>query len=616
LTKEYKNKKYMNTMADIRENDRGYKTRVFSITSNLKGKMQICIGRKYNEERNDLYNVYPVVNGEVGGRVAYYELPKDTDVSDPEKDFDVARFGEPKWINVGKPDEVVQTGKMDAPPPRKAKSSNFKQIQTITDGNCFFDTVLRARAGPPYKESTEAEIIALRKELGEYITKEAKDDVIKRYNDFHKKDEYDKIFADYHDELTEEGTALDEIQEDIEKRSQKENDPNINYENFKKWKPTPDPDGFLATELKDYFNGKNSLEGDAIYQQFLKNLLKSKVWASEFVVAKYQQMTNTKILFMQSGTFVFAPWTRDMGLEDIKDDTVFILSDYVNNHHFSLLVQIDPPISVFTHAELPDEIKRKLDDIKTFKEAESQKGRKAYADDLKKRAAAKNTLPPAEASASAIPADSNTLPPAGASASATPADSDSVVGLVSPVASTAASAASTKKETKKEVIRLDYDSSSSDSSSSDSSSSDVEPELNPTTQKVATPETPRKSKSPQATTEPEASQSAFKQYTEAELNTKNMKELKEILQSLKLKYKEKYSGVSSHVNNKPNMIRCILNPDDPICKTRKFLNDAGIPIPNDHPEKPRSKKIIPVTGSPDTDSDTGSKGGRRFTRRK
>ena len=56
----------------IRESDRGYHTRVFSITSKTIGTKQICIGQKYVEKGHDRYNVYPVVNGAVGGTIGYY----------------------------------------------------------------------------------------------------------------------------------------------------------------------------------------------------------------------------------------------------------------------------------------------------------------------------------------------------------------------------------------------------------------------------------------------------------------------------------------------------------------------------------------------------------------
>jgi len=358
-------------MADIRESDKGYETRVFSITSKTIGKTQICIGKKYDENGRDRYNVYRVVNDTVGGVLGYYEVEAGTKVNDATSDdFDVARFGEPHFLKTGKTKDVEE----EEPPPQVKSSGNFKNIETTstTSGNCFYETVTRATAGFPYK-TTEEEVASLRKKLGEYITRD--NDVIDRYNAFFKED----LYADYYQELTDGGMTMEDIEEDIAKVRDQKKIPlaDLNIEDFKKYEPTPDLDGLLATELQDYFDGQKNLKGDEIKQMFLKKINTPGVYANEYIVTNYQKMENTKMLFMDHSKlkydkgqvddrhFKFAKWTIFNEFK-IKEDTKFILSDYTDMSHFSLLVQINPQISVFTQSTLPGEVRKLVDSIDTI----------------------------------------------------------------------------------------------------------------------------------------------------------------------------------------------------------------------------------------------------------
>jgi len=63
--------------------------------------------------------------------------------------------------------------------------------------------------------------------------------------------------------------------------------------------------------------------------------------------------------------FKLAKWTIFNEFK-IKEDTKFILSDYTDMSHFSLLVQINPQISVFTHSTLPGEVRKLVDSIDTI----------------------------------------------------------------------------------------------------------------------------------------------------------------------------------------------------------------------------------------------------------
>lgn len=357
-------------MADIRESDKGYETRVFSITSKTHGKKQICIGRKYTENGHDRYNVYPVLNDTVGGVIGYYEVDPGTKVTDATSDdFDVARFGEPHFMKTGKTkEEEVEV----EPPPKVKSSGNFKNIETLSTkvGNCFYETVTCALSSPPDYKTTADKVATLRKELGEYITKG--DDVIERYNNFFKED----MYATYYDEHLN-GMSLEEIEEDILKVRNQKKIPvaDLNIEDFKKYKPS-DVDGMLATELDDYFDGQKNLKGDDIKKMFLKKINTPGVYANEYIVTQYQLMTNTKLLFMDHAKlkydkshvdvnhFELSKWTIFNEFK-IKEDTKFILSDYTDMSHFSLLVQINPEISVFTQKTLPGEVRKLVDNIET-----------------------------------------------------------------------------------------------------------------------------------------------------------------------------------------------------------------------------------------------------------
>ena len=63
--------------------------------------------------------------------------------------------------------------------------------------------------------------------------------------------------------------------------------------------------------------------------------------------------------------FKLAKWTIFNEFK-IKEDTKFILSDYTDMTHFSLLVQINPQISVFTQSTLPVEARKLVDSIDTI----------------------------------------------------------------------------------------------------------------------------------------------------------------------------------------------------------------------------------------------------------
>jgi hypothetical protein len=364
-------------MADIRFEDRGYHTRVFSITSKSLGKRQICIGKPYDENSRDRYNVYPVVDGAVGGRIGYYEVESGTKVQDDAGDFDVARFNEPTWTT-GKPkqiDEEIEKEKEAPPPPR----SNFEIVDTVTDGNCFYDTVTRAIAGKPYKKDTTA-IMAMRKQLGEFITNDKNlFDLTLHYSALASPEKIqmkaDAYYGKYYKHLKNKTMNLGEIEEAMEEEREKDNiDPSkLNIDDFTKFGPDDespnqsDSEHALATELKDYFDGNEKMEdSEEIKTTFLKNINKSGVWASEFVISKYEVMENIMLVFLDHDSTKEIEdlnvnlWSLPGVMIEPNTDTRYILSDYENARHFKLIAHTNPALSLFTQQTLPEVMNKKL----------------------------------------------------------------------------------------------------------------------------------------------------------------------------------------------------------------------------------------------------------------
>ncbi len=432
-------------MADIRESDRGYHTRVFSITSKTIGTKQICIGQKYVEKGHDRYNVYPVVNGVVGGTIGYYQVDQDTPVADDDGiDFDVARFGEPIWTNIGKSKpmekekvaekketakdaeiakdvEIAAEAEEDAEAEEVAleaeedenadPNANFKNIKTLSTkvGNCFYETVTCALSEPPNYKTSEEKVAALRKQLGEYITSADKlPDLIARYNNYVPglmKDDW--LYGKYYRYRDEEGWDREDIEKEMENEREKEGieEKRLNMEDFEGYEPydeVPDYlDELFQTEFNDYFQGRKDLKDDEIKAIFLEQINTPGIYANEFIVINYQEMTNTKMLFVKHENlnydrgrvgvqdFEFAKFTTYQE-KTLDENTKFIISDYEDMGHFSLLVQIEPPLGVFQQNTLPVEVQQLLAQIEEKKELEKIKA-KAPLKPAKKRTLKKKT---------------------------------------------------------------------------------------------------------------------------------------------------------------------------------------------------------------------------------
>ena len=72
--------------------------------------------------------------------------------------------------------------------------------------------------------------------------------------------------------------------------------------------------------------------------------------------------------------FEFAKFTTYQE-KTLDENTKFIISDYENMGHFSLLVQIEPPLGVFKQNTLPVEVQQLVAQIEEKKELEKMKAR-------------------------------------------------------------------------------------------------------------------------------------------------------------------------------------------------------------------------------------------------
>jgi hypothetical protein len=290
-------------------------------------------------------------------------------------------------------------------------NANFKNIKTLSTkvGNCFYETVTCALSEPPNYKTSEEKVAALRKQLGEYITSADKlPDLIARYNNYVPglmKDDW--LYGKYYRYRDEEGWDREDIEKEMENEREKEGieEKRLNMEDFEGYEPydeVPDYlDELFQTEFNDYFQGRKDLKDDEIKAIFLEQINTPGIYANEFIVINYQEMTNTKMLFVKHENlnydrgrvgvqdFEFAKFTTYQE-KTLDENTKFIISDYEDMGHFSLLVQIEPPLGVFQKNTLPVEVQQLLAQIEEKKELEKIKA-KAPLKPAKKRTLKKKT---------------------------------------------------------------------------------------------------------------------------------------------------------------------------------------------------------------------------------
>jgi hypothetical protein len=374
-------------MEDIRDEDRGKETMVFEITSiSLNAVLQFCVGNKYEHKGKDRYNVYLVKNGKVHGCVGHYDVESGEETTDSGgKDFDVKKYQEPEWLIeptsslLTREVEREKPAAKEKPPPKHAEvKSIFRVITTSTEGDCFYDSVVRAD-----KDGYDEEKIQEFKEkLGNFMTKGAnKDNLIAKYKAIVElkgaktqtliEDPYYRKYCEMRNAGTSDEDIVVQMRKDIEANPElaKKVSPDdfelLANDDESPNKPTLTEDvSALSNEYIHYFfNDDKTLEGDDIIDTFLENFMKKDTWADAFIISQAALFLNVIFLLLvekKGRVEDYEIFNMQAQLEHpIDKDTQFILASYQPQKHFKLIVQ-DPYIGKFTIDTLPQVIKDKF----------------------------------------------------------------------------------------------------------------------------------------------------------------------------------------------------------------------------------------------------------------
>ncbi len=368
-------------MEDIREEDRGHRTRVFEITSaKLNKTLQICVGKSYTNENNDRYNVYRVSDHAVAGCIGHYDVSSGTGVNDADGDFDIQKYGEPDWIiNASSIKTAPSVPKAKAQPKTKEPVSkgNFIIIETDDLGDCFYDSVIRALDGS--NEYSREKVVALRNEVGEYVRDHYSANVISMYKTCIGNNtlRYDSYYLKYWNMCLDDDVALQSREgrpkidfEDAELKAENELkerpelrgklNPALLSEDTDVNQPAPNDQASpeCASKLTQYFSDKKDLDDEGIITEYMKNIPKKEVWADDIVVSCIESMKNVKIIPLEGhGKVENFTVSLDVTLYEPNDTTKFILVQYDKPVHYKLIETKDHK-RTFTWEELPEHVKK------------------------------------------------------------------------------------------------------------------------------------------------------------------------------------------------------------------------------------------------------------------
>ena len=379
-------------MEDIRDEDRGKETMVFEITSiSLNAVLQFCVGNSYEHKGKDRYNVYLVKNGKVHGCVGHYDVELGEETTDSGgKDFDVKKYQEPDWLIEAtsslltrevakeKPEKKAEKAKEPERPEKAEVKSMFRVIVTSTEGDCFYDSVVRAD-----KDGyDEAKIKAFKEKLGAFMTTGAnKQNLIEKYKAIVEvkgsktqtlmEDPYYRQYCEMRNNGTTDDVIIAQMRKDIEEKPElaKKLSPDdfelLGNDDESPNKPTLTGDiAALSDEyIHFFFNDDKTLEGDDIIDTFLENFMQKDTWADAFVISQAAVYLNVIfLLLVEKGKRVedYTVFNMQRQLEHpIDKDTQFIIADYQPQTHFKLIVQ-EPYVGKFTIDTLPQVIKDKF----------------------------------------------------------------------------------------------------------------------------------------------------------------------------------------------------------------------------------------------------------------
>ena len=382
-------------MEDIRDEDRGKETMVFEITSiSLNAVLQFCVGNSYEHKGKDRYNVYLVKNGKVHGCVGHYDVESGEETMDSGKDFDVKKYQEPEWLI--EPTSSLLTREIEKPKEKAAEKaekasdkaekasdkvevkSMFRVITTSTEGDCFYDSVLRADKDG-YDED---KIQEFKEKLGTFMTTGAnKQNLMEKYKAIVEvkgtktqtliEDPYYRKYCEMRNAGTTDEDIVAQMKKDIKadpklaKKISPDDFELLGNDDESPNKPTLSHDVSELSEeyIHYYFNDDKTLEGDAIIDTFLENFMKKNTWADAFVISQAAVFLNVIFLLLvekKGRVEDYDIFNMQAQLEHpIDKDTQFIIASYQPQKHFKLIVQ-EPYVGKFTIDTLPQVIKDKF----------------------------------------------------------------------------------------------------------------------------------------------------------------------------------------------------------------------------------------------------------------
>jgi hypothetical protein len=380
---------------NLNPNDVGHETRVFQMTSpTLNMTLKICVGRPFDENGMDRYNVYEVnKKGDQIERLrGYYLLDKGKDPMDTDKDFNIKDIGEPTWIS---PEGVVSAPPKKQVDPKVVKSTYMVMEDTNSKGDCFYDALLRAKSGNPMVKSTEADIQAERRRIGEMFLKpgQAQQNVLDMYKLYKSNkdiqpqlERYGKQmqdipdFAPFYAQLKD--VASDQ-QMEAKNKIMEESDTSLQASDWDLFDelsatdtyPVKEEDKMALEMLSEYFDKNIMLSDQDAVSTFVKNVNKMQKWVNEIIVMAVQDNDNLQVLplvkldesdvdsYTLTSTIVVKPM--------INGETKYMMAEYTPLTHFKLISFQDNDLikSLVLYDDLPSAMKEKLNDNSAYRKA-------------------------------------------------------------------------------------------------------------------------------------------------------------------------------------------------------------------------------------------------------
>lgn len=379
---------------DLNPIDVGLETMVFQLTSPTLGEtLKICVGRAFDENGMDRYNVYEV--NKKGDQVVrlrgYYLLDKGRDPYDTDKDFHIKEIGEPTWIS---PEGVIAP---KAPKPDvklDVKSEYLVMEDTNTKGDCFYDALLRAKSGNPTVKSSDENIQAERRRIGEMFLRpgNAQNKVIEMYKLYKENADITKElmrygkqmhdipeFAPFYQQL--EGLDPEQVSDAKNKimetadQSLSASDWDIFDElNATDMYPVKEEDKMALELLSEYFDRNTQLSDQDAVSTFVKNVNTMQKWVNELIIVAVQDADNIQVLPLVAKDSDVTSYTLTGTIlvkSVINDSTKYLMVEYTPLTHFKLISFKDKDTlkSLVVYDELPQDMKDKLTENSAYRKA-------------------------------------------------------------------------------------------------------------------------------------------------------------------------------------------------------------------------------------------------------